>query len=101
MANEFGLLLRSLRQKKKLSLRKVAKMTDNMSSTYLSDIERGNRKPPRYYTVLKIVQVMDLTEDEARKLFDAASVARAGNEDKSCAEQKRNRKEAEEYTDLR
>lgn len=68
MAGSFGELLRSLRREKEKTLGQVARML-GISVVYLSDVERGHRKPFNRDRILKIA---DFLEVQPKKLLEAA-----------------------------
>jgi len=72
--NTFGSYLRSLRQEHKLSLREVARALQ-ITPTYLSDLERGNNRPPDKVLLEKIIHVLQLEQDEeaCQNLLDLAA----------------------------
>jgi HTH-type transcriptional regulator, competence development regulator len=58
-AKSFGSYLRSLRKKRSLSLKQV-EMTASVSNAYLSQIERGLRKPPHPDILKRLSRVYDV-----------------------------------------
>lgn len=66
MSNEFGSRLRELRIQAGISLVKLARSL-GLSSPYLSDIERGNRNPPRKH-ISTIAEVLGLSDEEEAEL---------------------------------
>lgn len=74
---EFGQYLRSVRQAKKISIRKLAKAVSK-TPTYISDIEKGNNKPPERELLDKIIAALYLEEfpDIRNKLYDLAAKER-------------------------
>ena len=74
----FGNYLRALRTAKKVSIRELAKSV-NKTPTYISDIERGNNKPPNEELLIDIIHHLDLGDDALsakNKLFDLAAEER-------------------------
>lgn len=73
----FGQYLRSVRQAKKISIRQLAK-TVSKTPTYISDIEKGNNKPPERELLDKIIAALHLEEfpDIRNKLYDLAAKER-------------------------
>lgn len=69
MAASFGELLRKLRREKRKTLGDVARML-GVSVVYLSDVERGNRKPFSRDRVLKIAAFLGVESDELIKAVD-------------------------------
>ena len=58
-AKSFGSYLRSLRKSRGLSLKKV-EMAASVSNAYLSQIERGLRKPPHPDILKRLAKVFDV-----------------------------------------
>ena len=58
---EFGQYLRSVRQAKKISIRQLAKAVSK-TPTYISDIEKGNNKPPERELLDRIIAELHLEE---------------------------------------
>lgn len=74
----FGQSLRYIRQVQGLTIRKVAREV-NKTPTYISDIERGNNKPPEKELMEKIVDALQLQEEEIKcRLYDLAARERGG-----------------------
>ncbi len=76
----FGQSLRYIRKMQGLSIRKVAKEV-NRTPTYISDIERGNNKPPEKNLMEKLMTALALQEEEIELqnyLFDLAAQERGG-----------------------
>ena len=73
----FGEYLRAVRRAKKISIRQLAKAV-NKTPTYLSDIEKGNNKPPEKELLEKIIQELKLDDYQKLKntLFDLAAKER-------------------------
>lgn len=74
---EFGQYLRSVRQAKKISIRQLAKAVSK-TPTYISDIEKGNNKPPERELLDKIIAELHLEEfpDIRNRLYDLAAKER-------------------------
>ena len=74
---EFGQYLRSVRQAKKISIRQLAKAV-NKTPTYISDIEKGNNKPPERELLDRIILALQLEEfpDIRNRLYDLAAKER-------------------------
>lgn len=74
---EFGQYLRSVRQAKKISIRQLAKEVSK-TPTYISDIEKGNNKPPERELLDRIIAELHLEEfpDIRNKLYDLAAKER-------------------------
>ncbi len=76
----FGEYLRSLRQAKKVSIRELAKQV-NKTPTYISDIEKGNNRPPDESLLNSIIVALNLEDDALQiknTLFDLAAKERGG-----------------------
>ncbi len=76
----FGEYLRSLRQAKKVSIRELAKQV-NKTPTYISDIEKGNNRPPDESLLNSIIVALNLEDDALQiknTLFDLAANERGG-----------------------
>lgn len=71
---EFGQYLRSIRQAKKISIRQLAKAVSK-TPTYISDIEKGNNKPPERELLDRIIATLHLEEfpDIRNRLYDLAA----------------------------
>ena len=74
---EFGQYLRSVRQAKKISIRQLAKAVSK-TPTYISDIEKGNNKPPERELLDRIIAALHLEEFPVirNKLYDLAAKER-------------------------
>ena len=74
---DFGKYLRSVRQAKKISIRQLAK-TIGITPTYLSDIEKGNNKPPDKILLETIITELGIKENKSvvSNLFDLAAKGR-------------------------
>jgi transcriptional regulator with XRE-family HTH domain len=68
MPERFGDLLRKLRRKANKTLGDVANILD-LSVVYLSDVERGNRKPLSRERILKVAAFLEV---DAAELMEAA-----------------------------
>lgn len=76
----FGQSLRIIREQQGLTIRKVAEEV-NKTPTYISDIERGNNKPPEKKLMIKLMAALSLQENETEirnYLFDLAAGERGG-----------------------
>lgn len=73
----FGEYLRAVRRAKKISIRQLAKAV-NKTPTYLSDIEKGNNKPPEKELLKKIIEELKINDFSKLKntLFDLAAKER-------------------------
>ena len=69
--------MRSVRQAKKISIRQLAKAV-NKTPTYISDIEKGNNKPPERELLDRIITALQLEEfpDIRNRLYDLAAKER-------------------------
>lgn len=74
---EFGQYLRSVRQAKKISIRQLAKAVSK-TPTYISDIEKGNNKPPERELLDRIILALQLEEfpDIKNRMYDLAAKER-------------------------
>ena len=64
---EFGKLIKSLREDTDFSLRKFAKEI-GLSPTYMSRIENGNFDPPSHEKIKKMAEVLDYPADKLLSL---------------------------------
>lgn len=74
----FGEYLRALRKAKKISIRELAKQVSK-TPTYISDIEKGNNRPPDENLLNNIIVALNLGDDTSQvknKLFDLAAKER-------------------------
>lgn len=74
----FGGYLRALRTAKKISIRELAKSVLK-TPTYISDIEKGNNRPPDEELLNDIIMSLNLDNDASsvkNKLFDLAAKER-------------------------
>lgn len=74
----FGKYLRALRNAKNISIRKLAKSVSK-TPTYISDIEKGNNRPPNEDLLNNIIIALKLGDDTSKirnKLFDLAAKER-------------------------
>ena len=74
---EFGQYLRSVRQAKKISIRQLAKAVSK-TPTNISDIEKGNNKPPERELLDRIIAELHLEEfpDIKNRIYDLAAKER-------------------------
>ena len=68
----FGEIIRSQRQKLKLTQKKVAEEAE-VSDAYICSLESDKKTPPPYYTVVKIANALEL---DAEKLWKVAVKSR-------------------------
>ncbi len=73
--NFFGDYLSQKRKQQKLSMRLFAKKV-GISFSYLSSIESGQRQAPRYETLQKMVEILELTETEKNLFYDYAALSK-------------------------
>ena len=74
----FGAYLRALRTAQKISIRELAKSV-RKPPTYISDIEKGNNRPPDEELLNEIITSLQLDDDALstkNKLFDLAAKER-------------------------
>lgn len=68
----FGEQLRAYRERLGMSQQTLAERT-GVSPSQLSRIQSGEKKPPPAETVLRMIEVLRLTADEAANLLEAAN----------------------------
>lgn len=76
----FGEYLRALRKAKNVSIRELAKRVSK-TPTYISDIEKGNNRPPDEYLLNSIIVSLNLSDDTSEiknRFFDLAAKERGG-----------------------
>jgi transcriptional regulator with XRE-family HTH domain len=76
----FGEYLRALRKEKRVSIRELAKRVSK-TPTYISDIEKGNNRPPDENLLNNIIVSLNLSDDTSEiknRLFDLAAKERGG-----------------------
>lgn len=73
----FGIYLRKIREEKKISIRQLARAI-GITPTYLSDIEKGNNKPPNKQLLEEIVNELQIKNYDqlTNTLFDLAAKER-------------------------
>lgn len=72
----FGESLRKIRTEQKIKIRKVAKDVE-LTPAYISDIERGNNKPPKQELIDGIANALNIQETVVRYyLYDLAAKER-------------------------
>lgn len=74
-SKDFGQYLKTLRESRDITLRELARMT-GLSPAYLSDVENGSIKPLTKERMETVIEVMYLSAEEQRKLFDLAAIVR-------------------------
>lgn len=67
----FGEFLQRKREEKLITLRKMADML-GFSAPFLSDVEKGRRNPPDLPKLEQISQILGLTKEDERTMFDLA-----------------------------
>ena len=70
-ATTFGEFLQQKREEKLITLRKMADML-GFSAPFLSDVEKGRRNPPDLPKLEQISNILGLTKEEERFMFDLA-----------------------------
>ena len=71
----FGEFIKQKRTEKGLNLRKLAELMD-IAPAYLSDIEKGKRNSPSPEKMSKLVELLELNEEEVLLMNDLAAEAR-------------------------
>lgn len=71
MDMKFGEYLANKRKEREMSLRMLAKELD-VSPTYLSDVENNRRNALSYENLKKIIEILNLDEEEQKILYDLA-----------------------------
>lgn len=72
---KFGEKLKAIRVEKGISLRALAEKIP-VTPPYLSDVERGLRKPLSGEHIERVAEILALTPEERQSLFDAAAETR-------------------------
>ena len=67
MNEKFGQFVRNKREEKKINLRKLAEILD-IAPAYMSDMEKARRYPPDKEKLVKIAEVLELTEEETNTM---------------------------------
>lgn len=73
-SKNFGLFISVLRTSHSMSSQDLAKKV-GISNAYLSQLEHGIRVNPDSDVIVRIAQVLDLTQEESAELFDMYSRA--------------------------
>lgn len=68
----FGEFIKKRRQNKGITLRAFANMID-IAPAYMSDIEKSKRNAPTQEILEKMAKGLELSNEEANKLFDLAA----------------------------
>ena len=71
----FGEFIKQKRIEKGLNLRRLAELID-IAPSYLSDIEKGKRNSPSSDKMEKLVEILELTENEVSIMNDLAAEPR-------------------------
>ena len=71
----FGEYINKKRQQKGKTLRGFAEELD-ISPSYLSDIENGNRSAPNQDVLNKMIELLELNKEESNKLLDLAAASK-------------------------
>lgn len=74
----FGEYLKEKRIAKGINLRKMADLI-GIAPAYLSDIEKGKRNSPSSEKMERIIEILELSQDEIAMLNDLAAVNRPNN----------------------
>lgn len=72
MNGKFGEFVAEKRKAKGMTLRGLAAEI-GIVPAFMSDIEKGHRYPPKKETLDKIVQALNLNEEDTNKMFDLAA----------------------------
>lgn len=77
MYNEmsFGEFIAKKREEKKITLREMARLL-KITPPYLSDIEKERRNPPDKDNLDELANILSLSEDECRYMYDLAGKKR-------------------------
>lgn len=75
---EFTEFLMDKRLEKQISLRGLAKQLGITSATYVSDVEKGRRKPFEIAKLQMLKEILELTDTEYNLMLDLAGKARDG-----------------------
>ncbi len=71
----FGEFLQRKREESKITLRKMADML-GFSAPFLSDVEKGRRNPPELSKLEQISDILGLTTEDERTMYDLAGKKR-------------------------
>lgn len=69
--NTFGKFLENKRKSLRITLKEMADRLD-ISSPYLSDVEKGRRDSFDLEKLMKVAEILELTEDEKSEMMDLA-----------------------------
>lgn len=71
----FGEFIAKKREEKKITLREMARLL-KITPPYLSDIEKERRNPPDKDKLDELANILSLSEDECRYMYDLAGKKR-------------------------
>ncbi len=71
----FGEFLQRKREEKQITLRKMADKL-GFSAPFLSDVEKGRRNPPEFSKLEQISEILGLTTEDERAMYDLAGQKR-------------------------
>ena len=71
----FGEFLQRKREEKQITLRKMADKL-GFSAPFLSDVEKGRRNPPEFSKLEQISEILGLTTEDERAMYDLAGKKR-------------------------
>lgn len=71
----FGEFLQRKREEKLITLRKMADLL-GFSAPFLSDVEKGRRNPPELSKLEQISEILGLTTEDERTMYDLAGKKR-------------------------
>ena len=71
----FGEFLQRKREEKQITLRKMADKL-GFSAPFLSDVEKGRRNPPELSKLEQISEILGLTTEDERAMYDLAGQKR-------------------------
>ena len=72
---KFGLYLQHCREERDQSIRDLAKMLD-VTPTYISDIEKGNRHAPKNH-IDKLIDIFNINDEDIDLFYDLAGCSRS------------------------
>jgi transcriptional regulator with XRE-family HTH domain len=71
----FGEYIKQKRQEKNITLRAFADLV-GIAPSYMSDIEKSKRNAPTQEILDKMIEVLNLSEDEKNELLDVAATSK-------------------------
>lgn len=71
----FGDFIKEMRLAKGINLRKLAEEL-NIAPAYMSDIEKNKRNSPSQEKMIKLAEILSLTEEEKNYMYDLAAQER-------------------------